>query len=269
MKKIILLVLFAVFTLMFTACSDDSDNGTEPEINYAYSLDQFVPEQIFADLIIHNEEDDYDWRDLFYFWFVADEGYNPRPAGYDDLDWNDMAQGYYLPTDKNRVRFPQYDSLGVGSYNVKWMDTVHAYRGVRININDTLSVVFEFNGMDIQQVENYDGVMEDAIALANFIPEHVTALDSVSLIAIDGYQQTYYPDEIDAGYWLVDSQKTIFPGLDLPGSKKKFKLLMSMQIFGIYEELEEYINPTMADENSDDWSFTFPEDLSGYDGVIW
>jgi hypothetical protein len=271
MKKIILLGLMVAFVLLFTACSEDDndDNGVGPEINYAYSLEQFVPEDIFTDLIIHNEEDDYDWRELFYFWLVADDGYNPRPAGNDDLNWSDMAQGYYFPADKNRIRFPQYDSLGVGAYNVKWMETVYVYRGVRTNINDTLSVVFEFNGMNVEQVENYDGVMENAIALADFIPEHVTSLDSVSFTAIDDYTQVYYPVEIEAGYWLIDSQKTIFPGLDLPGSKKKFKLLKSMQIFGEYVEIPEYINPAMADENSSDWSFSFPEDLSDYIGEVW
>ncbi|MCF7911520.1 MAG: hypothetical protein K9M99_03250 [Candidatus Cloacimonetes bacterium] len=271
MKKIILLGLLVAFILLFTACSEDdnNDNLVEPEIIYAYSLDQFVPAEIFADQIIHDDDDDYDWRNLFYFWSVADDGYSPRPAGYDDLNWNDMAQGVYIPLDKNRIRFPQYDSLGVGAYNVKWINTVHVYRGVRTNINDTLSVVFEFNGMDVVQVENYDGGMENAIPLADFIPEHVTVLDSVTFTAIDGYQQTYYPEEIEAGYWLIDSQKTIFPGLDLPGSKKKFKFLQSTQIFGAYEEIEEYINPAMADENSADWSFSFPEDLTGYIGEVW
>ena len=267
MKKIILLGLLAVLTLMFNACSED--NGTEPEIYYAYSLDQFVPQVTASELIIHEEEEEYDWRDLFYFWSVADDGYNPRPRGYDDLGWADWTQGYYIPADQNRLRFPQYDSLGVGAYSVKWMENVHVYRGVRTNINDTLSVVFELNALPVVQIENYDGVMEDAIALTNFVPEHVFFLESAEFTAIDGYQQTYYPDEIEAGYWLVDSQKTIFPGLDLPGSNKKFKWLKSIQIFGVYEELDNYINEGLADENSADWSFSFPEDLSEYNGTIW
>ena len=271
MKKLILLGLMVAFVLLFTACSEDDndDNGVEPDIHYAYSLDQFVPAEVFANQIIHDEEDDFNWRNLYYFWALGSDDFSPRMHGYDDLDWNNLQQGYYIPGLDNRLNFPQFAELNIGAYNVKKMGNVHVYRGVRININDTLNVVFEFNGMPMEQIENYDGEMENAIALANFIPEHVTALDSISFTAIDDYTKMYYPEEIEAGYWLMNSQKTIFPGLDLPGSKKKFKFLMSMQVYGTYQQLEEYINPAMADENSTNWSFDFPEDLSNYIGVVW
>lgn len=274
MKKIMLSGLIVLFVLLFfNACSEDDkdDNGTEPQISYAYSLDQFVPVDAVSDLIVHTDEDSIECRDLFFFLPLADDGFSPRSHDYDDLDWTDWIQGFYIPDWDNRIFFSQYDSQGIGAYNVKDMESVCVFRGVKSIINDTLSVVFEFNAMTTEQVENYDGIMEDAIPLASFIPPHVTLMDSVAFTAADisGYTKMYYPEEIEAGYWLVDSQKTIFPDLNLPNSKKKFKFLKSLQFYGEFQEIGEYDNVNLAAEADADWSFTIPEDLSPYTGIPW
>ena len=273
MKRIMLFMFLATITLMmFTACSDDDNNNVEPETFYGYTLDQFVPMDAISDLIVHNEDDTLDWRELFYFWPVATDGYSARMNSekYDDLDWQNFAQGYYVPENDNKVLFRQFEEFHIGAYNVKFMDKVYVSRGVRSIINDTLSVVFELNAMTTEMIENYDAEMEAAITLTSFMPEHVTAMDSVSFIAIDGYKKTYTPAQFSDGYWLVDSQKTIFPieGANMTGSLKKFKLLKSMQFFGDWQNVDEYENPAWADADEADWYFSFPEDLSDYIGTV-
>jgi hypothetical protein len=224
-----------------------------------------------SDLIVHNEEDTLDWRELFYFWPMATDGFSSRTRGYDDLSWQDFVQGFYIPEDNNKVFFPQFEALNIGAYNVKFMDKVYVSRGIRSIINDTLSVVFELNAMTTEMIENYDDVMEAAIPLTSFMPEHVTAMDSVAFIAMDGYSKTYTPDQFSDGYWLVDSQKTIFPteGDNMSGSLKKFKLIQSMEFFGQWQNIEEFENPAWAGTEDTDWYFSFPEDLSDYEGTIW
>jgi len=271
MKRIMLFMFLATITLMmFTACSDDdNNNNVEPETYYGYTLDQFVPMEAISDLIVHNEGDTLDWRELFYFWPTATD-FSPRMHGYDDLDWQDFQQGYYIPENNNKVVFPQFAALNIGAYNVKNMDKVYVSRGVRSIINDTLSVVFELNAMTTEMRDNYDGEMEAAIPLTSFMPEHVTAMDSVSFIAIDGYTKTYTPAQFKDGYWLVDTQKTIFPneGANMSGSLKKFKLLKSMEFFGTWQNVDEYVNPAWANAEEADWYFSFPEDLSDYEGTV-
>ena len=273
MKRIMLFMFLATITLMmFTACTGDDNNNFEPETLYGHALDQFVPMDAVSDLIVHDIEDTLDWRELFYFWSVATDGYSARmnKDKYDDLDWHNFAQGYYIPENDNKVYFPQFEEFNIGGYNVKFMDTVYVSRGVRSIINDTLSVVFELNAMTTEQIDNYNGEMEAAIPFTSFMPQHITVIDSVSFIAIDGYTKTFTPDQFNDGYWLVDSQKTIFPieGANMSGSLKKFKLLKSMEFFGQWQDVDEYENPAWADAEEADWYFSFPEDLSDYIGTI-
>lgn len=270
MKKI-MLGLLVVFVLMFTACSDDDDdsNSTEPEVVYAYSLDQFVPENMLADMVAHDDDDVENWNELFHFWPLATDGFNPRSRGYDDMNWTDWEQGYYIPDLDNRIKFPHMDSLGIGAFNVKYMDMVYVYRAINAVVNDTLSILCEINHMPMEQVENYDGVMENAIKLSNFVPEQIAALDSVDFIAVDGWSQTYYPDEVADGYWLVDSEKTIFPNLDLPGMKKKFKWIKSMEFYGQFQDVADFVNENLGSDTEANWSFSFPEDMSSYECIEW
>lgn len=271
MKKIMLLGLLVVLSaILLTGCSDDDDNSTEPEIVYAYSLDQFVTDDALGAMIAHDDDDDENWNELFYFWPVADDDFSPRVRGYDDLCWGDWEQGYYIPADDNKVYFPQYAAQGIGAYNVKYMENVYVYRGIKSVITDTMSVLYELNAMTTQQVENYDAEMEAAIPLADFIPPHFTQVDSVSFVAVDGWEMTYSTDEINDGYWLTETQKTIFPGFpNMSGSKKKFKWLKEINVFGTWQNVDDFINEALADENSSDLNFSFPEDLTDYVGEVW
>ncbi|MCF7920310.1 MAG: hypothetical protein K9N06_10410 [Candidatus Cloacimonetes bacterium] len=272
MKKIMLFVFLAIVTLMMViSCSENDNNNNIPDIIYAYALEQFVPMDALSDLIVHDEGDTTEFRDLFYFWPLATDGFSARTRGYDDLDWQNWVQGYYIPEIDNKVFFPQFEPLNIGAYNVKYLDMVYVSRGVRSIINDTLSVVYELNAMETQQVENYDLVMEDAIPLNSFVPPHVTVIDSVVFTAVDGYTKTYTPVQFADGYWLVSSQKTIFPteGANMSGSLKKFKLLKSMEFFGQWQNVEDFENPAWAGTDEADWSFSFPVDLSAFEGIVW
>jgi hypothetical protein len=270
MKKSLLYLLFTVIFLLVSACSEnDTGNSTEPEITYAYALDQFVPYLAVQDLVIHDPADSIDCRYLLYFLPVATDGFSPRSHSYDDMDYANFAQGFYIPFLNNRLKFPQFEAIGINAYNVKFMDKVYVFRGIKSIINDTLSVLYELNSMDSQMVENYEGIPESAIPLSSFVPEHVTELDSVAFYAVDDYMKIYYPEEIAAGFWLIETQRTIFPGLDLPNSKKKFKWLKSLEFFGSYQEIPDFENAYLAAETQADWSFAFPDDLSDYIGEPW
>ncbi|MBN2460687.1 MAG: hypothetical protein JXB60_03685 [Candidatus Cloacimonetes bacterium] len=275
MKKIISAIMLLSFSLLlFTGCSEkDSDSSTGPGQILAYLLEQFL---VLDDVLnLFHADDQQDILDdeipvlnLFTIHVTASDGWSWRNQGRRDLKWSEFKAGYLIPEDEGRIYYEEFTNQGINAYNVKWAETVEVFRAFELIKPDNTIAIYELNGMDTEMVNNYDEIQEEAIKLTEFIPDdEITAIDSVYFIGADGYQKTYTPEEFEAGYWLLTSQRTIFPGLNLPGSKKKFKFLQQIKIFG---DMEEQDDPFECNFSVDpDYQFDFPEDLEGYDSIIW
>lgn len=276
MKKFFTLLLVTFIILIgLTACSedDDDDNSTGPVTILAYNLDQFLPLDNVMNLFTDGDqetilEDAIDALNLFSIHVLASDGWSWRNRGVRDLKWDEFAGGYLIPEDDGRIYIEAFASQGVSTYNVKFAQDVQVFRTFELVKPDGTEALYQLSAMTTQQIENYDGTMEDAIKLTDFYPAtEITAIDSVMFTAADGYSVNYTEEEFNAGYWLTESQKTIFPGLDLPGSKKKFKLLQTLTIYGEQQSVEEPFVCNFSE--APEYEFTFPEDLEGYDSIVW
>ncbi len=274
MKKLLTIFIAVLIAMLaLTACSEnDDDSSTGPVEILAYNLDQFIPMDILVPLFTEEgqediEEDGIEIRGLFSINVIAEDGWSWRSRGMRDLKWEEFATGYLIPDNDGKIYIDAFASQGINTYNVKYAQDVDVYRTVELIKPDETEGQYQLSAMPTEQVENYDAVMEDAIKLTSFIPAEITAVDSVMFTAADGWAQTYTAEEFNGGYWLVDSQKTIFPGLDLPGSKKKFKLLRTLKVWGQQDTVDEPFVSNYSE--TPDYDFQFPEDLSDYDSIVW
>jgi len=274
-KRFFLILAVVVLTiLIFSGCSEkDNNNPNDVDESYAYNLGQFLSADDFLNLFSEEcqediLEDNIDVRTLFSA-LVSDEGgWNWHTRNIRDLTWEEFAEGYLIPDNEGRVYFENYSAQGINTYNVKYAETVDIYRAFQLVKPDETIAVYNLNGLDTELVDNHDDVQEAAIDLSAIVPDEITAIDSVVFQAADGYQKTYTPEEFVDGYWLINSQKTIFPSFpDMSGSKKKFKFLEKIIIFGDLEMVDEPAFGNYADES--DLQFAFPEDLSEFDYIIW
>jgi hypothetical protein len=269
-----ILLTLSIAILMLTGCSEkDSDNPNGIEELWAYSLDQFFPVEDIISLFNDSDqedilEDNIEIRSLFSILVSAEDGWNWQTRGVRDLLWEEFAAGYLIPDDEGRVYFGSFSDQGINTYNVKYAEVVDVYRAFQLVKPDGTIAVYELNSMDSEMITNHDDEQEAAIKFSDFIPEEITKIDSVEFVAADGYQKTYSIEELNDGYWLMNSGKTIFPGFpDMPGSKKKFNFLKQIIVHGNLEVVEEPAFGNYADES--DFQFTLPDNLTDYDYIIW
>lgn len=273
MKKLLSILIIVMITMfVVTGCSENDSDSTGPVEILAYSLDQFIPADNLMNLFHDDDqdailEDGIEIRNLFSIHVVASDGWSWRSRGMRDLKWDEFASGYLIPEDEGKIYIDAFASQGVNTYNVKYAQDVDVYRTFELVKPDDTNALYQLSSMTTEQVENYDGAMEDAIKLTDFIPAEITTVDSVMFTAADGYAKTYSTDEFNAGYWLKDSAKTIFPGLDLPGSKKKFKFLKTITVYGDQDAVEDPFVSNFSD--TPDYDMVFPEDLSDFDSIVW
>lgn len=266
MKKTLFLCV-AVLLLLLTACSEKDDNTTSPNnptppamatvsdnditmpaentvfpdsilVNTTYNdvavqavpLSYFVPKAT-TDLLVGNTSDD-ETQYLFAYHLVASDGFNPRDRGYNDLTWDKLKTGYLLPNNSFRSYFAS-DSIET-AFDVKNLKTIKMYRAVQVIKVDRSKVLFEINTLPTYQVANHDSVMEAAVKLQDFITEYITTTPAnyaYELSDNTGYVKTFTWAQIQDGYWLKESKRTIFPSFsDLPNNMKKFKKLMSITL---------------------------------------
>lgn len=274
MKKVLTILITVLIGLFaFTACSENDDNNTTGPVDIlAYNLDQFAPmENLLTQFTDGDQEDiledSIDIHNLFSILVTASDGWSWRGRGMRDLLWNEFSTGYIIPENQGKLWIEAFANQGINTYNVKYAQTVDFFRTFELIKPDETEALYQLSSMDTEQIENYDSTMETAIKLTQFIPTEITAIDSILLKACDGYAQTYSTEEFNVGYWLIESQKTIFPGLDLPGNKKKFKLLKSIKVYGNQDTVDEPFISNFSD--IPDYSFDFPENMSDYESIVW
>ena len=265
MKRTLLLVAMLLL-LLITACSE-KDKPTDTNI-YGYKLNQFISQTAVRDLVDPTQADSTDFRSLFAYEIVSadEDGWSPRlsvNAGY-DLNWEFFKEGFLVPSDNRKTWFPP--ALGLpGAFKVKNAGTVRLYRKVDVESwRDSKCV--ELKGLQIHSVENWNGTQEDAIKLSDLL-QGVSQADSIAFIAWDGYSKVYNWDQVNDGYYLLNSEETTFPTLNgsLPGSLKKFKKLARVIAYG--SNAQSFSFP-LAANTAANLSVTIPPNLNGYESTI-
>ncbi|MCK5147328.1 hypothetical protein KAR48_11265 [bacterium] len=194
-------------------------------------LQSFVSETLIPEAT-DKDGNSYDARNLYAYRQVAEDGFSAIVKGYADNTWEEMGKGYIL-IDIRKVVFPD-DILDLPSaYNVKDVRHIKIFRKFDVIVSDTTGFT-SIDGLTVHQVDNGEGSNESAIALADLILPFVAnpAAKTFTLQAIDGYTP---PDAISwtqmqTGYWLLESKKTIFTHADLQSGKYKLKYLKSIQV---------------------------------------
>lgn len=264
MKKLIYLGFALLFVLVLTSCSENDTTGN-PVLGYL--LEQFINADSVRVSVDPNAEATDDYRSLFAYEIVSGEdNFSPRQsinAGY-DLLWEQFSAGYLVPSDDWRTWFPETELPA--AFRVRDTGLFRLYRKVDVKSGLRETQTVELHGLNKYPTENWLGGTENAIRLSDLL-QGVTAYDSVSFIAADGYTMNYQPDQINDGYYLLESEVTTFPSFNetLPNSIRKFKKLAIVQVYGTSSA--QNWDFELATQETADLIFTVPSNLSGYDST--
>jgi hypothetical protein len=170
----------------------------------------------------------YDARPLYAYQIVGADGFSASGnQGYLDNTWDHMMLGYIVVS-TGRAIFPD-DLIDLpGAYNVRDVRNIYVHRKFDIETPDTVSFV-ELKDITSVEVTNHDGEPEDALPLRDFVEVLVTNPGDFqyNMRTLDDFG----PDEdmtwaqFQTGYWLLESQKTIFTDTSLVGGRYKLQVL--------------------------------------------
>lgn len=209
---------------------DDLDS-IEVEGLTAVHLDELV-DTTLVPMYEDNDEVLHDARFLYAYRIVGDDGFSASARDYPDNTWDQMPLGYIL-ADTRDVVFPD-DVIDLpGAYNVKETRHVRLLRKFDVVAADT-TAFYELADMPVVQVENFEAQLEDAIALSEFVSELIAdpAAHSYHITALDGYG-TIDPmtwTQLQTGYWLLETQRTIFTDPELTSGRYKLKVLERIDV---------------------------------------
>lgn len=190
---------------------------------------------INTDLIPLYIDDDstYDRRALYAYRFVGDDGFfAASKLGYSDNTWDQLDKGYILCVSR-LVVFPDELLDLPKAFNIKDVARVLVSRKIDVTGPDS-SGFARLTDLPTVQVENWDGLTEDAVSLADIIELFVNAPagHQYNLEAIDGY--TLPADlswaQLQTGYWLLDSKRTWFTDPALQSGKYKMSYLQTIMV---------------------------------------
>jgi hypothetical protein len=174
----------------------------------------------------------HDARVLHSYRIVGDDGFSASHKDYPDNIWEHMRIGYMLTTTRN-VIFPKTAIDLPGAYNVKAARRVYVERKIDVVAADTMAF-YKLADMPIVRVENLDGQVENAVALSGFVALLVgnPAAHSYHITAIDGYGTTTAMSwaQLQTGYWLLESERTIFTDSALQSGRYRLRLLETIGV---------------------------------------
>lgn len=259
MKRITSILLILVLALLVFACSEKDDDPTDVKV-WGYQLDQFITKAAVA-AITDGAADTLDLRDLYAYEIVAEDGWSPRQsvnAGY-DLAWENFSPHYIVPSDGNRIWLT--DPKLPSAFKVRDTAEFRLYRKIRIDTGRAIKDV-ELGGLTIHQIPNWDGITEDAVKLSELLAG-VASYDSLSVVCFDGYGEgKYYQAEaVNDGYYLLNTERTIFPTASIPNNMKKMKKVAYLRVFGATMNDHVYSN---ADRTKADLVVTRPASFESY-----
>ncbi|MDD3641885.1 MAG: hypothetical protein PHQ19_00250 [Candidatus Krumholzibacteria bacterium] len=174
----------------------------------------------------------HDARVLYAYRIAGEDGFSASVKGYPDNTWDQMPLGYILAATRDVV-FPDEAIDLPGAYNVKASRHVYVKRKFDVIAPDT-TAFYELEQMPVVQVENFEAQLEDAVALSGFVSALIAdpASRSYYITALDGYG-TADPmtwTQLQTGYWLLETQKTIFTDPALTSGPYKLKMLERIEI---------------------------------------
>lgn len=197
----------------------------------AVKLCRFINKNILDEISNTNNES----RRLFTYELIGSDGFTPRKSE-NDLLWINFKDGFLLPEKSFRGYFEYFDNLGIGTYNVKDLAKIKAYRTIIVVKADGEEVFFQLKSNSITKTEilNYHDELENAIALKSFITDYITKTPQNYIYrfeAVDAYTMDYEWSLIEAGYWLINTERTSFPNIeDLPNNQRRFRNLMKISL---------------------------------------
>ncbi|MDD2331504.1 MAG: hypothetical protein PHI68_02495 [Candidatus Cloacimonetes bacterium] len=267
MRRHLLLLILLPLLLLF-ACSEKDDKTPTDTNIYGYKLEQFVAKNVVNALIDEDAPEEDDYRDLYAYEIVsADDGFSPRESAYAgyDLSWGAFREGYIVPSDNNRTYFA--DPSLPGAFKVRNAGIFRLYRKIDVETMDRGSKSIELKGLTLHQVENWDGIVEDAIKLSDLL-QGIASYDSVQIICFDGYGEAFsYPSAaIEDGYYLLGTERTIFPTATLPNNQKKMKKVHHLIVWGSTTAQEHEFELTPHDLT--DLELDVPESFSGFQSTV-
>jgi len=262
-----LIFLLMLLILLVNACSEKDNNPTDTNI-YGYKLDQFISKSAVSDLVDPTAADTTDFRSLFAYEIVSADSvpWSPRLSSYAgyDLPWETHQLGFIVPSDGNRTWFPPALSLP-GAFKVRNTGCFKLYRKVDVVTNRD-SKMAELKGLNITTLSNWIDGTEDAIKLSDLL-QGIAVYDTVRLVAVDGYTKEYTAEQINDGYYLLDSEVTTFPNFNesMQNSQKKFKKLARMEVVGVNSQEFEF---PLAVHDKACLSVPVPENLNDYEATV-
>ena len=262
------LVIVAILLVLgfLAGCSNDEENdngngnGTQPVIVKLYlgtdsteinlrDLTSFEIEsedavflnnlisQNFVQPWLDNDSLAWDMRPLHAYRLIGSDGYSPyfHSNHYPDLWWDYTFLGYIFVESRN-VIFP--DSLIdlPGAYNVDDNDRIQIYRKFDI-CTSTDTAFVELADITAVPVLNDSGNTENALPLADFILAVDTLVANPTIytykvVAVDGFTQNTALtwEQMQTGYWLLESQKTWFLADSLHTGRYKIKAVKEIDV---------------------------------------
>ncbi len=256
--RVLLIAVFGCFTLI-TSCSDRGVNDTRPEpgitlqVVLGERVDTIAVDELACDTIdgqsavrlsafvrsefiqpyIDKDSAAHDTRCLYTYRLIGEDGFNPHDdRGYEDNLWAHLDVGYYL-VDDDRCVFPDENIDLPGAFNIKSPRIIRVLRKIDI-VTDKATVIRAIEELPVVQIQNLEGQAESAVALWQCITApHVSdpAARRYRLRTVDGYSPPSLTwDQLQTGYWLLNTQRTIFTAPELNQGKYKVFALEAIDV---------------------------------------
>jgi len=251
--KMLLSAVLILSTLSYWGCAKEDNNPSAPAETYslwvlqgedstevsaeglptidldglqAIHVSEFINTTLIPPFV--DDPNEYDSRPLYAYEITGADGFSAHAnRGYANNTWVQLTQGAIVLSTK-RISFPA--ELGLpGAYNVSDVARIVVQRKFDLVTPDTTAFV-EFRTVTPVEVTNHDGLPEMALPLSRFVDPEVIATPEAyayNMRSVDdfGPTETMSWEQLQTGYWLIDSERTIFTDASLAGGRYKLRYL--------------------------------------------
>lgn len=201
----------------------------------AYSENEAIWLYSFVDTVlipmVEGDTAYYDARNLYAYRIEGEDGFSASVKGYPDNTWDHMNKGYVMAASR-RVIFPDELIDLPGAYNVKYARDIWINRKIDVTAADSSSIV-RLADMQTTPVE-YEGEFEDAAPLSEIVNSYISDPENYmyNLQALDGYSLSsdLTWDQLQTGYWLMESERSYFTPDSLSSGKYRVKYLERIMV---------------------------------------
>jgi hypothetical protein len=252
-----LFLILMLFIVLFLGCAKEDNNPTAPTESLSLWICQgddstevsaeglptidvdgqeaiHLSEFISATLIpayVDDDNNSFDRRLLFAYEVQGEDGFSASAdRGYANNTWDHLVQGYIVIS-TGRAGFPS--SLGLpGAYSVSDVARIIVYRKFDLETPASTSFV-EFRDIESVEVTNHEGHPEQALPLSAFVDSagfEYHEMYSYDMRTVDNFGPSVPMTwaQLQTGYWLLESEKTLFTDTTLTGGRYKLKELQKI-----------------------------------------